>query len=168
MPNPARDTRWLDDAEQASWRNFIHAVNHLTIALEADLAPHGLTNGDYAVLVLLSEADGERMRMCDLATELQLSPSGLTRRLDGLVRQGWVERASCDSDRRVTYAHLTAKGRKTMELAAPDHVASVRTHLLDPLGPKGVDQLGALFARIRAHQTATGHTVVTTGARRAG
>lgn len=167
MPNPARDTRWLDDAEQVSWRHFIHAINHLTIALEADLAPHGLTNGDYAVLVLLSEADGERMRMCDLAAELQLSPSGLTRRLDGLVTHGWVERASCDSDRRVTYAHLTAKGRTKMQAAAPDHVASVRAHLLDPLGPKGVDQLGTLFGKVRAHQLAAGDTDAITP-RRAG
>jgi DNA-binding MarR family transcriptional regulator len=168
MPQPARRTRWLDDSEQVSWRNFIHAVNHLTIALEADLAPHGLTNGDYAVLVLLSEADDERMRMCDLAAELQLSPSGLTRRLDGLVRHGWVERASCANDRRVTYAHLTTKGRKKMEAAAPDHVASVRTHLLDPLGPKGVDQLGTLFAKVRAHQLADGADDAADDARRAG
>lgn len=168
MPNPTRDTRWLDDAEQASWRNFIHSVNHLMAALETDLAPHGLTNGDYAVLVLLSEADDERMRMCDLATELQLSPSGLTRRLDGLVRHGWVERASCSSDRRVTYAHLTAKGRKKMEVAAPDHVASVRAHLLDPLGAKGVEQLGALFARVRAHQATADHATPSASARRAG
>jgi DNA-binding MarR family transcriptional regulator len=108
------------------------------------------------------------MRMCDLAAELQLSPSGLTRRLDGLVRHGWVERASCDSDRRVTYAHLTTRGRKKMVAAAPDHVASVRAHLLDPLGPKGVDQLGTLFAKVRAHQLAAGADDADDGSRRAG
>ena len=48
--------------------------------------------GDYQVLVYLSEADDHAMRMCDLAARLQLSPSGLTRRLDGLVRGGLVER----------------------------------------------------------------------------
>lgn len=169
MAQPTRDPRWLDDSEQVSWRNFIHSVNHLMIALESDLTPHGLTNGDYAVLVLLSEAPDERMRMCDLASELQLSPSGLTRRLDGLVRQGWVERASCSSDRRVTYAHLTPKGRTKMDAAAPDHVASVRAHLLDPLGAKGVAQLGTLFARVRSHQTADDHPAHdATATRRAG
>lgn len=150
--------QWLDVDEQAAWRNFIHAVNELLAAGERDLAPHGLTNGDYAVLVLLSEAPDERMRMCDLADELQLSPSGLTRRLDGLVRRGWVERTSCSSDRRVSYAHLTDDGRATMERAAPDHVASVRRHLLDPLGTEGVRRLGELFATVRQHQTGAHQT----------
>jgi DNA-binding MarR family transcriptional regulator len=147
-------TRWLDDTEQASWRAFIHSVNDLMAATEADLAHHGITNGDYAVFVLLSEAPDSQLRMCDLAAELQLSPSGLTRRLDGLVRNGWVERAACAADRRVTYARLTASGRAKMQSAAPDHVDSVRRHLLDPLGPRGVEQLGVLMRRVRAHQLA--------------
>ncbi|MFZ9628645.1 MAG: MarR family winged helix-turn-helix transcriptional regulator [Ilumatobacteraceae bacterium] len=147
-------TKWLDEREQASWRAFIHAVNDLMAATETDLAHHGITNGDYAVLVLLSEAPDSQLRMCDLAAELQLSPSGLTRRLDGLVRHGWVERVACASDRRVTYARLTDSGHAKMSAAAPDHVDSVRRHLLDPLGPRGVEQLGVLMRRVRAHQLA--------------
>jgi DNA-binding MarR family transcriptional regulator len=142
---------WLTDAEQHSWRNFIMTVHDLMTALELDIAPHGLTMGDYEVLVWLSEAEENRMRMCDLAGKLQLSPSGLTRRLDGLVKAGWVERASCDNDRRVMYAHLTAAGRAKMLAAAPDHVTSVRRHVLEPLGATGVTQLGAIFGRIHAH-----------------
>lgn len=144
-------TEWLTEREQASWRNFIMSVHDLMAALEADLSPHGITMGDYEVLVWLSEADEQRMRMCDLAGALQLSPSGLTRRLDGMVRQGWVQRASCSSDRRVAWAQLTDTGLQKMQQVAPAHVASVRRHVLDPLGPKGVDQLGVLFGRVRDH-----------------
>jgi DNA-binding MarR family transcriptional regulator len=144
-------TRWLTQAEQASWRNYILTAHDLSAALEADLAPHGITMGDYEVLVWLSEAEANRMRMCDLAQALQLSPSGLTRRLDGMVRNGWVERASCANDRRVMYANLTAVGRQKMEAAAPTHVASVRRHVLEPLGDDGVAQLGEVFGRIREH-----------------
>src|SRR5262245_34768470 len=144
---------WLTETEQVSWRNFITTVHDLMGALEADLAPHGLTMGDYEVLVWLSEASDQRMRMCDLAGVLQLSPSGLTRRLDGLVKSGWVERASCVSDRRVAYAHLTEKGLSKMREAAPDHVESVRRHVLEPLGPAGVAQLGDIFGRVRTHLT---------------
>jgi DNA-binding MarR family transcriptional regulator len=144
-------TQWLSDAEQHSWRNYIFTAHDLALVLEADIAPHGLTMGDYEVLVWLSEADHNRMRMCDLAQALQLSPSGLTRRLDGMVKNGWVERASCSSDRRVMYAHLTPVGRRKMEAAAPTHVESVRRHLLEPLGAEGVAQLGELFGRIREH-----------------
>ncbi|MEI8238728.1 MAG: MarR family transcriptional regulator [Actinomycetota bacterium] len=144
-------TRWLNELEQASWRNYILTAHDLAIALEADLAPHGLTMGDYEVLVWLSEAEECRMRMCDLAHSLQLSPSGLTRRLDGMVKNGWVERASCDNDRRVMYAHLTESGRAKMQDAAPSHVESVRRHVIEPLGVDGVDQLGVVFGRIREH-----------------
>jgi DNA-binding MarR family transcriptional regulator len=144
-------TRWLTASEQASWRNYILTAHDLAAALEADIAPHGITMGDYEVLVWLSEADENRMRMCDLAQALQLSPSGLTRRLDGMVKNGWVDRASCASDRRVMYAHLTPTGRKKMESAAPAHVDSVRRHVIEPLGPEGVERLGEVFGRIREH-----------------
>ncbi len=144
-------SKWLTPAEQAAWRSFITALPDLTAAFENDLAPHGLTMGDYEVLVFLSEAEDNRMRMCDLAASLRLSPSGLTRRLDGMVKLGWVSRASCDNDRRVMYAHLTPAGRAKMEAAAPDHVASVRRHFIDPLGAAGVDQIGELFRRVRLH-----------------
>ena len=144
-------TNWLSPAEQTSWRNYILTAHDLSAALEADLAVHDLTMGDYEVLVWLSEAEENRMRMCDLAQSLQLSPSGLTRRLDGMVKAGWVERASCAHDRRVMYAHLTPTGRARMEAAAPTHVDSVRRHVLEPLGPEGVAQLGVIFGLIREH-----------------
>ncbi|CAB4362662.1 MAG: MarR family transcriptional regulator [Actinobacteria bacterium] len=142
---------WLTSAEQTAWRNFITTLPDLTAALEADLAPYGLTLGDYEVLVFLSEAEEDRLRMCDLAGALRLSPSGLTRRLDGLVKVGWVERESSASDRRVMYAHLTRTGRSKMDEAAPHHVASVRRHLLNPIGDEGVQKLGDLFLLVREH-----------------
>ena len=143
--------KWLDDSEQRAWRNFITTLPDLMAAFEADIAPHGINMGDYEVLVFLSEAEDNRMRMCDLASSLRLSPSGLTRRLDGLAKAGWVDRASCSSDRRVMYAHLTDSGRAKMNDAAPDHVTSVRQHFLEPLGPRGVQQLGTLFDKVREH-----------------
>ena len=144
-------TTWLTAREQQAWRTFITTVPDLMAAFEADLAPHGLTMGDYQVLVNLSESEDNRLRMCDLADALKLSPSGLTRRLDGMVRQGWVGRAACAGDRRVMYALLTAAGRKKIEAAAPDHVASVRRHLIQPLGADGVRSVGECFAAVRSH-----------------
>jgi DNA-binding MarR family transcriptional regulator len=134
-----------------AWRNFIESVNTMTAALESDLVPFGLTMGDYEVLVRLSEADEERMRMCDLATALQLSPSGLTRRLDGLVSTGLVERVANPSDRRVMFAALTTKGRAKLAEAAPDHVASVRNRFFKGLTRDQVRELGTIFETVRAN-----------------
>ncbi len=126
----------------------------MTAALESDLVPFGLTLGDYEVLVRLSEAEDHRLRMCDLATSLQLSPSGLTRRLDGLVSSGLVERVANPSDRRVMFAALTAAGHAKLVDAAPDHVASVRNRFLKDLTKEQVRSLGDIFEIVRANLTA--------------
>ena len=136
-----------------AWRNFIESVNTMTPAMENDLVRYGLTMGDYEVLVRLSEADAQRMRMCDLATALQLSPSGLTRRLDGLVSTGLVERVASPADRRVMFAALTETGQAKLAEAAPDHVASVRNRFFKGLTRAQVRALGDIFETVRANLT---------------
>ena len=102
-----------------AWRAYIEVQGDLINAIERDLASQGLTLGDYQVLVYLSEAEEQSMRMCDLADILQLSPSGLTRRLDRLVADGYVSRQSSPADRRVMMGSLTATGRELLERTAP-------------------------------------------------
>ena len=142
--------RWLDADEMRAWRAYAETVVELTAALENDLGRHDLTLGDYQVLVFLSEADGQAMRMCDLAVRLQLSPSGLTRRLDGLVRAGLVARRPSDTDRRVMLAVLTGPGVATLERAAPTHAASVRAHIFDRIDRGDVAALERIFTAIHA------------------
>lgn len=145
------EPRWLDEVEMRAWRSYVDTIGPLAALLEADLAPHGLTNGDYEVLVWLSDAVDEQMRMCDLAERLRLSPSGLTRRLDGLVSAGLVAREPSRDDRRVMLAHLTPAGRTRLERAAPDHVRSVRRHLIDLLTTDELEHLGRAFDKVRRH-----------------
>lgn len=143
------DTHWLDAIEMAAWRYFIETHGDLTTALESDLAPTGFTLGDYQVLVYLSEAPDRSMRMCDLADILQLSPSGLTRRLDGLVRTGSVERRSSDVDRRVMLAVITSDGIRRLQEAAPIHVESVRRRFIDRLTRDELRCLASAFRKIQ-------------------
>ncbi|MEX2253141.1 MAG: MarR family transcriptional regulator, partial [Thermoleophilaceae bacterium] len=74
------------------------------------LADHALTLNDYEVLLHLARAPDRRLRRVDLVERLLLTPSGITRLLDGLERCGYVAKAACDSDARVTYAVLTEDG----------------------------------------------------------
>jgi len=143
-------TRWLDETEMSAWLAFVETHGDLMTALAHDLSPVGLSLGDYQVFVYLSGASDHAMRMCDLAGLLQLSPSGLTRRLDGLVEAGWVERRSSDDDRRVMLAVLTDAGRAQVERAAPLHVASVRRHILDQLDRSDLEAMARIFGKIRA------------------
>ncbi len=102
--------------------------------LDAELeAAQEMSVADYGVLVQLSKAPEGRMRMSELAELSQLSPSGLTRRLDTLVAAGLVERARCPTDRRGAFAVLTPTGRARLERAVPDHVAQVRRHFVERL-----------------------------------
>jgi DNA-binding MarR family transcriptional regulator len=105
------------------------------------LADHGLTLSDYEVLLRLARAPDRRMRRVDLAQEVFLSASGVTRLLDGLERSGFVERASCSSDRRVVYAVLTDVGLAKLREAASSHVGQVE-ELFD--ARYGADDLGRL------------------------
>jgi DNA-binding MarR family transcriptional regulator len=139
---------WLTPAEMRAWRTYIETYADLAAALERDLGEHELTLGDYQVLVYLSESDERAMRMCDLADLLQLSPSGLTRRLDGLVAAGHVIREGSVADRRVMMAVLTDHGRQLLERTAPHHVASVRRHIFDNLDAAQVDALASIFESI--------------------
>jgi DNA-binding MarR family transcriptional regulator len=139
---------WLNAREMAAWRAYIETTGDLAAALERDLTDHGLTLGDYQVLVYLSEADDGSMRMCDLADALRLSPSGLTRRLDGLVTSDHVVRRPSRLDGRVMMAVLTDRGRDLLARTAPHHVASVRRHIFDHLTDEQIDVLAAVFEAI--------------------
>lgn len=143
-------TRWLDPTEMAAWRSYIDCINDLQHALEADLVPFSLTMGDYEVLVRLSDRSDRRMRMCDLAGQLGLSPSGLTRRLDGLVSTGLVSREASDDDRRVMLALLTDDGYAVLERAAPFHLRGVRRHFIDLLTAGEVRAVASAFTKVRA------------------
>jgi DNA-binding MarR family transcriptional regulator len=105
---------------------------------------HGLTLSDYEALLVLSRAEEGRMKRVDLARNLMLSPSGVTRLLQGLEDAGFVERAACETDLRITYAQLTDAGRAKLAAAADGHVAAVRALFEEHFGN---DELRAL-ARI--------------------
>ena len=141
---------WLDDEEMRAWRGLVEVFADVHASLEAELVEgFDIREGDYGVLVNLSEAPDHRLRMCDLAVRLHLSPSGLTRRLDGLVRQGLVAREPSARDRRVTLAVLTDAGFTTLEAAAPVHVDGVRRHFIGNLSRTQIRQLGVAFDAVR-------------------
>jgi DNA-binding MarR family transcriptional regulator len=142
-------TRWLDEDEMRAWRGMVETFTAVQARLLVDLQRHGLDDGDYGVLVNLSEAPGAAMRMCDLAGALHLSPSGLTRRIDSMARRGLVAREPSTDDRRVTLAVLTPAGRSAIEAAAPDHVEGVRRYFLDHLDRDAIGHLADAMEAVR-------------------
>lgn len=143
-------TKWLTPAEMRTWRAFVElSVSLMAENDEALLEAHGITEGEYGVLVYLSEADEHRLRMCDLANALRLSPSGLTRRIDGLVKRGYVSREPSTCDRRAMLAVLTDDGMAKLEAAAPTHVGSVRRGLIDHLDAESLQRMAEGIEQIQ-------------------
>lgn len=114
---------------------FFEAHAGVSRELEHRLAAEcGLTISAFEVLLRLARSDDHRLRMTDLAAQVTLSTSGLTRAVDRLVEGGLVTREACESDRRVLYAALTPAGLERIDAAVRAHLThldEVFTGLLD-------------------------------------
>ncbi|MHB8594655.1 MAG: MarR family winged helix-turn-helix transcriptional regulator [Acidimicrobiales bacterium] len=151
---------WLDDLEMRAWRSLLAAHTRLLQRLDAELqATQSMSVSDYGVLVELSESVGDNMRMSELAERMLLSPSGLTRRLDSLVAAGLVDRVRCPTDRRGSFAVLTAAGRARLERAAPDHVDQVRRHFVQRLTRAQLTALADALDQVAAGPPCAGVTL---------
>jgi DNA-binding MarR family transcriptional regulator len=139
----------LDSRELRAWRGLLRVHAQLSKALDAQLdAAHGLPLTSYEVLMYLSDADGGRMRMNDLASSVLLSRSGLTRLVDRLERDGYLERCSCAHDARGAFAVLTPAGREKLEAARETHLAGVRELFLGRFSSDELDVLGDAWDRV--------------------
>ena len=132
-----------------AWVGLLRTHSAVTRALNAELvAEHGLTINDYEVLLHLARADERRLRRVDLAERLILTASGITRLLDGLERAGYVTKAQCASDARVTYALLTAAGLDKLQEASGSHLAGVRELFESRFSDEELATLAELLARL--------------------
>lgn len=140
-----------DQASSAldAWVRLLRGTAALRRSLSAELqGSHGLSINDYEALLVLSRAEDGQMRRVDLADSLVLTASGVTRMLDGLQEAGLVEKGSCPSDARVSYAVLTEKGRETLRDASALHTESVRRFFEDRYAADELETLAELLRRL--------------------
>lgn len=139
------DTRWLTRDELATWVRVVAVLELLPNALDAQLRRDSdLTNFDYYVLAMLSEAEGRTLRMTALAAQTNAALARLSHVVRRLEERGLVERVPCPEDKRATNARLTQAGMAKVVEAAPGHVANVRENVIDALTPEQVQQLGVI------------------------
>ena len=131
------------------WVSFLRAHPAITRELSAQLQrEHDLTLNDYEVLLHLSRAEGGRMRRVDLAEQVVLTASGITRLLEGLERGGYVRKESCSSDARVSYAALTDDGREKLRSAAETHLRGVDELFVSRYSGSELTALAELLGRL--------------------
>jgi DNA-binding MarR family transcriptional regulator len=138
-----------EDPRMLAWRAFLQAHSAVVARLEHELEVETeLSLSQYEVLLHLRFAPEGRMRMQELAGSVLLSKSGVTRLVDRMAVAGLVERAACESDRRVTYAGITEEGRRALREADPVHLRGIEEHFARFLTPEEAGTMAALLLKI--------------------
>ncbi len=151
--------RWLSAAEQGTWRDFLTAWQELIAAVDSQLQrDSGMPLAYYEILVRLSEAPGQSLRMTQLAEASASSKSRVSHAVARLEERGWVRRTDCPTDRRGQIAQLTEEGFAALSAAAPGHVEQVRRSLFDALSPEQVRQLAGINTALLATAACAGMT----------
>lgn len=136
-------------AQLDAWQRLLRAHCIMLRTLDAELqSEHQMTISDYDVLVSLREAPDGQLRMSDLSRSTLLTRSGMTRLIQGLERDGLVERASCPSDARVSWVQLSSEGRARLSAARSTHHAGIRRLFADHVDETEAATLAELLGRI--------------------
>ncbi|WP_375490984.1 MarR family winged helix-turn-helix transcriptional regulator [uncultured Jatrophihabitans sp.] len=147
-------TAWLTEPEQRAWRAYLESSKVLMDALDRQLQrDNDLPHAYYEILVRLSEAPERALRMSELAEVTLSSRSRLSHAAARLEERGWVRREDCPTDRRGQIATLTDEGFAVLVAAAPGHVASVRSYVIDALTEEQLAALATIGETIIARVT---------------
>jgi MarR family transcriptional regulator, 2-MHQ and catechol-resistance regulon repressor len=90
---------------------------------EADIARHGLSSGEFAILEVLHHKGP--LLLGEVQRRILASSGGVTYLVDRLEAAGLVERRDCPEDRRARYAALTRRGEQLMKRIFPVHAEAM-------------------------------------------
>ena len=148
--------------EQRAWGGLLGLHGRMVRWIDTDLQAHsGITHVEFEALLRLSWAEGQRLRIQDLAAQSVLTRSGMSRVVERLERAGLLTRESANEDRRGAYAVLTEAGLTRLRSALRAHVVFVRRHFLEVFSDQELEQLGMFWRRVEEHQADPGHTLPT-------
>lgn len=146
------DDRMLDDPVIELLGMLIESHNEVLHAVASRLDDHADVPVPWlGVLIRLSRSPDQRLRMTELARDMTMSNSGLTRLIDRVEAAGHVARESCPGDRRGLLAVLTDEGRDLLARILPGHVADLHAVFDDCLTAEEVTLLVDLLRRVRNH-----------------
>lgn len=126
-----------------AWKGLLLAHATLVEQIDRVMAKNNLLPLDwYDALLALEDATNHRLKMSELADQVLLSKSGLTRLVDRLEAKGYIRREGCRADRRVAYAVITAEGLKAREASWPTYRAAIQEHFASQLSPEQLKVIG--------------------------
>jgi DNA-binding MarR family transcriptional regulator len=155
MTESARTVHWLDAGQQRTWRAFLMGTTLLMDRLDDDLRrAFNISLVEYEILVRLSESEGGRLRMAQLADALAHSRSRVTHTVARMEAAGLVQRSTSPEDGRGILATMTPNGHDLLVRVAPVHVTGVRDHLVDLVSPEDLAAVGRVFDAVSDHLVA--------------
>jgi DNA-binding MarR family transcriptional regulator len=134
-----------------AWFGLLHAHAAVVRKVDAELsANQRMSLSAFELLARLSLAERGSLSVTELARQVVISPSRVSRVVDELRRGGYVERRACDTDARVSYVAITEDGRELLADASNTFDEAIRRHFLEPLSDDEVAQLGAIWTKLIA------------------
>ena len=134
-----------------AWAGLLQVHATLVPLLDRELQSEaGLSLAWYDVLLELNSASDRRLSMSDLANVVVLSRTRVSRLVDELERAGLVQRFAHPTDRRSTYAGITALGRRRLRAAAPVYLRGIAEHFARHLTRPEMDAIVAGLSRVQA------------------
>jgi DNA-binding MarR family transcriptional regulator len=129
-----------------TWRRFTETSARVNAAMASRLqSDSGISPGDYAVLLALSEAG--TMRSSDLAATINWERSRLSHHLGRMEQRGLLRREECLTDNRGAEVALTEAGTDLFRRASAPHMHAIQELFASRLSP---EQLNALDDAMRA------------------
>ena len=138
----------LDEDALDAWRAFLTAHAHVTRAIGRELAAEGLPDLSwYDVLWALYCSPGRRLRVKDLADEVVLSPTAMSRFVDRVADAGYVRREPHPEDRRALQIAITPEGEQLLRRMWPVYARGIERHFAAVAG-RSAPRLRSLFRRM--------------------
>ncbi|MEU9827789.1 MarR family winged helix-turn-helix transcriptional regulator [Micromonospora chersina] len=143
------DENVFDDPRITAIGLLFEASAGLSARFAAQFEEHGLSPVEFEVLMRLTRSPGHQLRMTDLAAQTSLSTSGVTRVVDRMERDGLLRRRACPSDRRSSYAVVTAAGLSRLDATLPGHLRIIEEWFTGQLAPAQLEALLDGLRRVR-------------------
>ena len=138
--------------EFAVWRAHIETFEIARSRIESRLRKDSqLSDGDYRVLLSLSEAEGKAMRSSQLAAQLEWERSRLSGQLGRMEKRGLLRREPSPEDARGSLVILTDQGARAFQDSTLPHLAAIKEIFIDAFTPEQLANLEDAAAALRTH-----------------
>jgi DNA-binding MarR family transcriptional regulator len=142
---------YMSPDEERVWWGLLATHERVTRELDREMMrEHRIPLTTFDALAQIAHAPDGEIAISELAEQVRLSPSRVSRLVMELEREGLVTRRRSDDDGRSTRAAITEPGRERLGEGLPTYLTAIREQLLDGLSQTDVKALARSFDKLGA------------------